>query len=87
MNEIVKDRDDMIATLTDENNAVKADYESLKGIIYRMTAEAIRANYYAPKGRFTECAVRMERWTTLMEIIESAELSAEFHAWRKENDE
>ena len=92
MNDSVKERDERIseqetriAALVEENNNIKADYERLKGIIFKRTVDAIQDNYLLRhRDRYADAAIRMERWTTLHKLIEESDLTVEFHDYYKE---
>ena len=86
MNDVIKDRDERIAFLLEENDGIRADYEKLKGVIFAKTEKSIDAYYFAPKGNLVESAERLARWKTLNEVIEEGNLTADFNEWRKANE-
>ena len=83
MNDVVKERDERIAALAEQNDGIRADYEQLKNIIFEMTLQAVDKSYTTPKGKLIETSVRLERWTTLYEVLERAGLTRDFSLWYK----
>lgn len=81
INEIVKERGA-------EVEAIRADYEALKEIIFDRLVKAIAekrtAGYYDD---YTRNAVAMERWTVLKDIIDQANLESEYNAYVRANRE
>lgn len=86
MNDVIKDRDERIAFLLEENDGIRADMEQLKNVIFSKTAKAIDDYYFAPKGNLVESAERLARWKVLNEVIEAGNLTADFNEWRKINE-